>query len=345
MISDVFSDPIGAIHEYQAEQARQQKENARRQAEEARRQVERKRRADELRRLRSIPPDARRLIRQTPKLTRKSVVILLHSGLSAEAIQDAVALLGTTMPGDFDSIVNDWQIRQAKRLYKESGFVPPGMGKFATALTREERSRQRKKANADKIAEWASIRPITTAELRAHLEEFLALDVPRLGRRQKIVAERLEQLKKQPATPATEDQRQKALDKRRRKMLRPRPNESDMARRAAANGDDEKALEYARWYHHHVRSLYRSMYGEVTYGRGGKDGVSWLKRSHRYPARYKMAGVRIDYGTNLLIIEDSKGKVVAEVPIFLLNGKLVGIGDRQYAPQPMSQEPHGAGKE
>src|SRR5262249_7620371 len=75
----------------QAEEARRQAEEARRQAEEARRQAERQRRADELRRLRSIPPDARRLIRRTPKLDRKAVVMLLDSGLNAEAIQDAVA--------------------------------------------------------------------------------------------------------------------------------------------------------------------------------------------------------------------------------------------------------------
>lgn len=113
-------------------------EEARRQAEEARRQAERQRRTDELRRLRSISPGARRLIRRTPKLDRKAVAMLLHSGLNAEAIQDAVALLSKKLPGNFDSIVNDLQIRQAKRFYKESGFVPPGMGKFATSLTSEQ---------------------------------------------------------------------------------------------------------------------------------------------------------------------------------------------------------------
>lgn len=320
-------------------------EEARRQAEEARRQAERQRRAGELRRLRSIPPDARRLIRRTPKLDRKAFVKLLDGGLSAGAIQDAVALLGRELPSSFDRVVDDWTIRQAKRLYRESGFVPPGMSKFATSLTSDQRSRQRRQANASKITEWASQQPRTTAELRAHLEEFLAFDVPRLGRRQQIVAERLKQLKKPPPTPPTEKERQEAIDKRRRRMLRQPPNEADIARRAAANGDDEKALEYARWYHHHVRNLYRSMYGEVTYGRGGKDGVSWLKRSYRYPARYKMAGVRIDYSTKLLVIEDSRGKVVAEVPIVLVKGKLVSIDDKQYVPQPMSHEAHGAGEQ
>jgi hypothetical protein len=269
--------------------------------------------------------------------------MLLDSGLIAEAIQDAVALLGKKLPGTFDSIVNDWQIRQAKRLYKESGFVPPGMGKFATALTSEQRSRQRKKANADKITEWASQRPKTTAQLRAHLEEFLALDVPRLGRRQQIVAERLEQLKKQPTTPATEDQRQKAMDKRRRKMVRQQPDEADMARRAAANSEDAKALEYANWYHCQVQSLYRSQHSEVSYGRGGEDEIRWFCR--RYPTKYKKAGVRLDYGRKLLVIEDSRGKVVAEVPIVLVKGKLVRIGDKQYAPQPVPQEAHGAGEQ
>lgn len=326
-----------------AEEAMRLAEDARRQAEEARRLVERERRAAELRRLRSIPPDARRLIRQTPKLTRKSVVMLLRSGLSAEAIQDAVALLCTTMPGDFDSIVNDWQIRQAKRLYKESGFVPPGMGKFATSLTSEQRSRQRRKANADKITEWASRRPRTTAELRAHLEEFLALDVPRLGRRKQIVTERLARLKRQHSTPPTEKQRQEAIGKRRKKMLRQPPNEADMARRAAANSEDAKALEYANWYHCQVQSLYRSQHSEVSYGRGGEDEIRWFCR--RYPTKYKKAGVRLDYGRKLLVIEDYRGKVVAEVPIILMNGKLVGIGDRQYAPQPVPQEAHGAGEQ
>ena len=84
-----------------------------------------------------------------------------------------------------------------------------------------------------------------------------------------------------------------------------------MARRAAANGEDARALEYAHWYHRHVQSLYRSRYSEVSYGRGGKDGIRW---SYRYPTKYKKAGVRIDYSTKLLVIEDSRGKVVAEVP-------------------------------
>lgn len=307
-------------------------------AEEARRLVERERRAAELRRLRSIPPDARRLIRRTPKLDRKVVAMLLDKGLSAGAIQEAVTLLGRKLPGNFDSIVNDWQIRQAKRHFQESGFVPPGMGKLATSLTSEQRSEQRRKANADKITEWASRRPRTTAELRAHLEEFLAFDVPRLGRRKQIVTERLRRLKKQPPMPPTEKERHEAIDKRRRRMLR-QPNEADIARRAADNGDGEKALEYARWYHRHVESLYRSQYGEVTYGRGGKDGIRWFCR--RYPTKYKMAGVRIDYSTKLLIIEDSRGKVVAQIPIVLVNGKLVRIGDKQYIPQPVPQEPHG----
>ena len=268
--------------------------------------------------------------------------MLLDSGLSAGAIQDAVALLGKKLPGNFDTIVNDWQIRQAKRFYKESGFVPPGMGKFATSLTSEQQSRQRRKADADKFTEWASRRPSTTAELRAHLEEFLALDVPRLGRRKQIVAERLERLNKQPTTPPTEEQRQKAMDKRRRKMMRQQPDEADMARRAAANSEDAKALEYANWYHHQVQSLYRSQYSEVSYGRGGEDEIRWFCR---YPTRYKKAGVRLDYGRKLLVIENYRGKLVAEVPIFLMNGKLVGIGDRQYAPQPVPQETHGAGEQ
>ena len=204
--SDLEALVDGLLDAPKAEETRRQAEEARRQAEEARRQAERQRRGDELRRLRFIPPDARRLIRRTPKLDRKSVAMLLHSGLNAEAILDAVALLGKKLPGNFDSIVNDWQIRQAKRLYKESGFVPPGMGKFATSLTSEQRSRQHRKANADKITEWASQRPRTTAELREHLEEFLALDVPRLGRRQQIVAERLEQLGKQKTAPPAEEQ-------------------------------------------------------------------------------------------------------------------------------------------
>ena len=309
-----------------AEEATRRVEEARRQAEEARRQAERQRRADELRRLRSVPPDARRLIRRTPKLDRKAVVMLLDSGLNAEAIQDAVALLGKKLPGSFDSIVKDWQIRQAKRLYKESGFVPPGMGKFATSLTSEQRSRQRRKANAVKITEWASQRPRTTADLRAHLEEFLNLDVPRLGRRQQIVAKRLERLK-QPTTPTTEEQRQKAMDKRRRKMMRQQPDEADMARRAAANSEDAKALEYANWYHCQVQSLYRSQHSEVSYGRGGEDEIRWFCR--RYPTKYKKAGVRLDYGRKLLVIENYCGKVVAEVPIILVKGKLVRIGDRQ----------------
>jgi hypothetical protein len=343
LVDGLLDAPRAEEARRQLEEARRQAEEARRRAEEARRQAERQRRADELRRLRSIPPDARRLIRRTPKLDRKAVVMLLDSGLIAEAIQDAVALLGKKLPGTFDSIVNDWQIRQAKRLYKESGFVPPGMGKFATALTSEQRSRQRKKANADKITEWASQRPKTTAQLRAHLEEFLALDVPRLGRRQQIVAERLEQLKKQPTTPATEDQRQKAMDKRRRKMVRQQPDEADMARRAAANSEDAKALEYANWYHCQVQSLYRSQHSEVSYGRGGEDEIRWFCR--RYPTKYKKAGVRLDYGRKLLVIEDSRGKVVAEVPIVLVKGKLVRIGDKQYAPQPVPQEAHGAGEQ
>jgi len=311
-----------------AEEARRQAEEARRQAEETRRQAERQRRADELRRLRSIPPDARRLIRRTPKLDRKAVAMLLDSGLSAGAIRDAVALLGRELPSSFDRVVDDWTIRRAKRLYKESGFVPPGMGKFAASLTSEQRSRQRRKANADKITEWASQRPRTTEELRAHLEEFLALDVPRLGRRQQIVAERLERLKQQKTTPPTEEQRQKAMDNRRRKTMRQQPNEADMARRAAANSEDAKALEYANWYHCHVQSLYRSQYSEVSYGRGGEDEIRWFCR--RYPTKYKKAGVRLDYGRKLLVIEDYRGKVVAEVPIFLMNGKLVGIGHRKY---------------
>ncbi len=326
-----------------AEEARRLAEEAGRLAEEARRKAERKRRAAELRRLRSIPPDARRLIRRTPKLDRKAVAMLLDSGLNSEAIQDAVALLGKKLPGSFDSIVNDCQIRQAKRLYKESGFVPPGMGKFAASLTSEQRSRQRRKANADKITEWASQRPRTTAELRAHLEEFMALDVPRLGRRQQIVAERLRRLKKQPTTPATEEQRQKAMDKRRRKMVRQQPTEADMARRAAANSEDAKALEYANWYHCHVHSLYRSQYGEVSYGRGGEDEIRWFSR--RYPTKYKKAGVRLDYDRKLLVIENYRGELVAEVPIILVKGKLVRIGDEQYVPQPVPKEPHGAGKE
>jgi hypothetical protein len=310
-----------------AEEARRQAEEARRQAEETRRQAERQRRADELRRLRSIPPDGRRLIRRTPKLDRKAVVMLLDSGLNAEAIQDAVALLGKKLPGSFDSIVNDWQIRQAKRLYRESGFVPPGMGKFAASLTSEQRSRQRRKANAVKITEWASQRPRTTAELRAHLEEFLALDVPRLGRRKQIVAERLNQLEKHPTTPPTEEQRQKAMDKRRRKMVRQQPDEADMARRAAANSEDAKALEYANWYHCQVQSLYRSQNSEVSYGRGGEDEIRWFCR--RYPTKYKKAGVRLDYDRKLLVIENYRGELVAEVPIILVKGKLVRIGDRQ----------------
>jgi hypothetical protein len=90
--------------------------------------------------------------------------------------------------------------------------------------------------------------------------------------------------------------------------VRQPPNEIDMARRAAANSEDARALEYANWYQCQVQSLYRSRYSEVSYGRGGKDGIRW---SYRYPTKYKKAGVRLDYGRKLLVIEDSRGKIVA----------------------------------
>jgi len=295
-------------------------------AEAARRQAERQKRADMLRRIRSIPPHARRLIRRNPILDRKTVTAMLDMGMNSTAIQNAVALLGQKLPSSFDRVVDDWRIHQAKRLHQETGFVRPGMGKFVTSLTSDQKTRQRQKANVAKITEWASQRPTTTAELRAHLEEFLTLDVPRLGRRKQVVAERLKQ---QASAPYTDEQRREAMDKRHRKLLR-RPNESDLARRAAANGDDKTALQYARCYHNNVKPLYRSQYANIDYGPGGVEKVCWpYSKSYGYPAKYKNAGVRIAYDTMLLIIEDSRAKVVAEVSITLAKGKLVRIGDRE----------------
>ena len=38
------------------------------------------------------------------------------------------------------------------------------------------------------------------------------------------------------------------------------------------------------------------------------------------------AGVRLDYDRKLLVIENYRGELVAEVPIILVKGKLVRIG-------------------
>ena len=191
------------------------------------------RRAAELRRLRSIPPDARRLIRRTPKLDRKAVAMLLDSGLSVGAIQDAVALLGRKLPGSFDATVNDWHDSPGEAALPGIWLCSSGHEQVCDFA--HQRAAQSAASEGQRLQDHGM--GVTTTqddrELRAHLEEFLALDIPRLGRRKQIVPNACS-VETTAATPPTEKQRHEAIDKRRRRKLR-HPNEADIARRAAAN--------------------------------------------------------------------------------------------------------------
>lgn len=95
--------------------------------------------------------------------------------------------------------------------------------------------------------------------------------------------------------------------------------EQRAAIRARASGDAERALQIAEVFDGRVKHLYQSKRGRIRYGRGGHEHTELLyAKSYHFYARWKDAGVRVDYGKPpVVVLENHLGNEVARIPLSL----------------------------